>query len=83
LKIFLAGERDLKKYAYMGWIKNRLMSYYYHNENDQPSKDITNWMKLIKKNNRIKTLIHTRGNYERTMSNVRGNKNPRRRGEGK
>jgi hypothetical protein len=51
LKIYLAGERELKKYHYMGWIKNRLMTYYYHNKDGQPSKDIKNWMDKLKTHN--------------------------------
>jgi hypothetical protein len=49
LKIFLAGERDLEGYFYMKWIKNRLMTYYYHGTNGKISKDLNNWLKLIQR----------------------------------
>lgn len=48
MKIYFAGERDLKTYEYMSLIKNRLMSYYYHNINGVISGDLKNWFKYKK-----------------------------------
>lgn len=45
MKIYFAGERDMKANDFMKWIKNRLISYYYHNRKGQPSRDLADWIK--------------------------------------
>ncbi len=46
MKIYLAGERDLASYDFMQSIKNRLMTYFYHNvDGIEADEDLKNWLR--------------------------------------